>query len=102
MIGIGNIHFDMQRARLRIDGIGCSRDLSFKNAVGNIAGGDLRRRIDFYIPRRALRHIDKNADGIILHHAIKRRRVGRASGSHQIADIDAALGDRAVIRSRPV
>ena len=97
MVGIRDIGFNPQGARLGINGIGGAGYFPVEIAVRDVLGLNLSRSANLDITGRTLRHIDENPDGIVFYHAVKRRRIGSAIGN-QIADIDMALGDYAVIR----
>src|SRR5262249_39706487 len=87
LIGIRQVDFDTQRARLRIDRLRCARDLRVERSIGQIACTNLYRTPGLHeIAGRALRHIDEYTHRTFLADFIERRIARRAAGRHEIAD----------------
>ena len=97
MVGIRNIDFNPQGARLWIDGIAGAGYFSIEFAISFVAGLNFHRRANPDIICGALWHVHKNADGNIFYYPVKRRGIGFAGGN-QIADVDMTLRNRAVVR----
>ena len=67
--------------------------------LGTFICDDDDRHADFHqVAGGSLRHIDPDPHGIVLAHAVKRHGPARAAGGHEIADVDAPLDDRPVVR----
>src|SRR3984957_2578048 len=97
MFRIGNIHLDPQGTSLRIDCVRGAGDLSVKYPVLDTVSCNLCADTDFKLAGRILRNIGENADRIVQNHMVERTGIRTATGRDQIADIDAALRDRAAI-----
>ena len=52
---------------------------------------------DDHVSRRFLGNIDEHSDDIRLGNAVERRSAGRASQTNQVADVDMAGGDNAIV-----